>query len=217
MSNYIEDQLEDVLDAFVAAGPGSLNDWIQRYPHYKRELIEFAASWQLSESLPISPDAEPVSDAVILEHGKRAVQDLLRTRNFDLEPVASAAGSAASVPIRSLIEEARARGLRPRQFAAATGMGENLLAKLDRGLIRFASIPREAFESLAAALQRDLVSIQTYLEQKGPTVASVAAFKAEQTPEAGEPEDFVAAVQTDSTMSPDQRRRWLEISPPSDR
>jgi hypothetical protein len=217
MSNYIEDQLEDVLDAFVAAGPGSLTDWIQRYPHYKRELIEFAASWQLSESLPTSPDAEPVSDAVILEHGKRAVQDLLRTRNFDLEPVASAAGSAASVPIRSLIEEARARGLRPRQFAAATGMGENLLAKLDRGLIRFASIPREAFESLAAALQRDLVSIQTYLEQKGPTVASVAAFKAEQTPEAGEPEDFVAAVQTDSTMSPDQRRRWLEISPPSDR
>jgi hypothetical protein len=112
-----------------------------------------------------------------------------------------------------LLEEARGQGLRPRQFVVATGMGESLLAKLDRGLVRFASIPREAFESLAAALRRDVESIRDYLEQRSPSVAAAAAFKAEQAPQAGEPEDFFAAVAADTTMTAEQRARWLGLAP----
>ena len=219
MSNQIEQvELDDVLDAFLATGAPSataLREFIQRYPQFEHELTEFAASWQLSEALPMSPDVQGVSDEMIVERGLRAVDELLSGREFQVEPAGVPVGSVAQPPpVRSLLDEARAQGLRPRQFAAAVGMGESLLAKLDRGLIRFASIPREAMESIAEALHRDLASIQSYLEARTPSVAPMAAFKAEQAPEVGQPEDFASAVETDATMSAEQRQRWIDLARP---
>ena len=210
-------ELDDVLDALLATGAPSataLREFIQRYPQFQQELTEFAASWQLSEALPMSPDVQRVSDEMIVERGIRAVNELLSGRQFQVEPAGVPVGSVAQPPVRSLLDEARAQGLRPRQFAAAAGMGESLLAKLDRGLIRFASIPREAMESLAEALHRDLASIQSYLEARTPSVAPMAAFKADQAPEVGQPEDFASAVETDATMSAEQRQRWLDLTRP---
>ena len=218
MSNQIEQvELDDVLDAFLATGAPSataLREFIQRYPQFQHELTEFAASWQLSEALPMSPDVQRVSDEMIVERGLRAVDELLSGREFQVAPAGVPVGSVAQPPVRSLLDEARAQGLRPRQFAAAAGMGESLLAKLDRGLIRFASIPREAMESIAEALHRDLASIQSYLEARTPSVAPMAAFKAEQAPEVGQPEDFASAVETDATMSAEQRQHWLDLTRP---
>jgi hypothetical protein len=205
------EHLEAVLDDFVAAGAPSsqaLAEWTRRYPQFERELTRFAASWQLSGSLPISPDAAHVPDEVLVQRGLGAVQDLL---------AAASARAQAEPPIQGLLHEARRLGLRPRQFAAATGLGESLLAKLDRGLIRFASIPSQALEALAFTLQRDLGSIRDYLAQRNPSVAAAAAFKAEQAPQAGEPEDFFAAVTADSTMTAEQRARWLDLAPPDHR
>jgi transcriptional regulator with XRE-family HTH domain len=218
MKNQIDPvELDDVLDAFLATGAPSataLREFIQRYPQFQQELTEFAASWQLSEALPMSPDVQRVSDEMIVERGIRAVNELLSGRQFQVEPAGVPVGSVAQPPVRSLLDEARAQGLRPRQFAAAAGMGESLLAKLDRGLVRFASIPREAMESLAEALHRDLASIQSYLEARTPSVAPMAAFKAEQAPEVGQPEDFASAVETDATMNAEQRQRWLDLARP---
>jgi len=210
-------ELDDVLDALLATGAPSataLREFIQRYPQFQHELTEFAASWQLSEALPMSPDVQRVSDEMIVERGIRAVNELLSGRQFQVEPAGVPVGSVAQPPVRSLLDEARAQGLRPRQFAAAVGMGESLLAKLDRGLIRFASIPREAMESIAEALHRDLASIQSYLEARTPSVAPMAAFKADQAPEVGQPEDFASAVETDATMSAERRQRWLDLTRP---
>jgi len=211
------EHLEAVLDDFVAAGAPSseaLTEWTRRYPQFERELTRFAASWQLSQSLPVSPDAAQLPDEVLVEHGLRAVQDLLaaagrRVQTTPTEP--------AAAPIQGLLHEARRLGLRPRQFAAATGLGESLLAKLDRGLIRFASIPSQALEALATTLQRDLGSVRDYLAQRNPSVAAAAAFKAEQAPQAGEPEDFFSAVTADTTMSDEQRARWLDLASPDQR
>ena len=218
MSNQIEQvELDDVLDAFLATGAPSataLREFIQRYPQFQHELTQFAASWQLSEALPMSPDVQQVSDEMIVKRGFRAVNELLSGREFQVQPAGVPVGSVAQPPVRSLLDEARAQGLRPRQFAAAVGMGESLLAKLDRGLIRFTSIPREAMESIAEALHRDLASIQSYLEARTPSVAPMAAFKAEQAPEVGQPEDFASAVETDATMSAEQRQRWLDLTRP---
>jgi hypothetical protein len=160
----------------------------------------------------MSPDVERVTDQNIVERGLGAIRELLSNREFEIKPADALAGSAAPTPVRSLLDEARAQGLRPRQFAAAVGMGESVLAKLDRGLIRFASIPREAMDNIAAALHRDLGSIQNYLEARTPTVAPMAAFKAEQAPEVGQAEDFSSAVAADPTLSAEQRQRWLDLA-----
>lgn len=52
-----QETLEDVLDAYVASitvpSQQALKEWIRRYPHYRRELLEFTVSWTKMEHLPL--------------------------------------------------------------------------------------------------------------------------------------------------------------------
>lgn len=207
--------LEDVLDAFVAsaAGPDSapLAEWIRRYPQYERELTEFAASWSLMRSLPPSPDAEEVDEETLVLRGMSVVQNLLHKQQL----AQAAAPATTVVPFVSLVAEGRARGLAPRQLAQAAGIGEIVLRKLDRRLIAFGRLPREASDALvaalAAALERGTESVARYLQQ-GPVFAA-AAHRAEQAPQLADPEDFFDAVRNDPTMTDEQRARWLALAP----
>jgi DNA-binding LacI/PurR family transcriptional regulator len=217
-SNNADDrrELDDVLTGYLAAGAidsDSLDLWIERYPEYEQELTNFALAWMLSESLPVAPDADRVPDTRLVERGMQAVQQLLVTKQHP-EPAAVLAGSSAADRISGLMAEARARGLRPRQFVQTTGLGDALLAKLDRRLIRFASIPNEVIERIASALQHDLDSVRQYLQQ-APSFATTAAYRAEQAPQLAGPEDFVAAAASDSTMSETQRAYWHSLAPDS--
>ncbi len=200
--------LEDVLDAFVAFGAGpesaSVADWIRRYPEYAPELTEFAASWNLMKSLPPAPDAEEVDQETLVLRGMSVVQNLLHGQQQ------TQAATAPVVPFESLIAEGRSLGLAPRQLARAAGIGDSLLRKLDRRLIRYASIPHEAIETLAAAIQREVETVGRYLQQR-PTFGT-AQYRSEQAPELAEAEDFFAAVGSDPTMSDEQRARWLALA-----
>lgn len=203
------ERLEDILDAFVASGTdpnsASLAEWIHRYPEYARELTEFAASWSLMKWLPPSPDAEDVEEETLVLRGMSVVQNLMHRQEQE----------QATAPISSLLEEGGARGLAPRQLARAAGLGDTLLRKLDRRLIRFGSIPGEAIEALAAATQRGADSVALYLQQD-PTFAAAAQHRAEQAPQLAEPEDFFDAVRSDPTMTEEQRARWLALTPHDD-
>ena len=201
------DALDAMLDDFVAseADPSApaLEDWIRRYPHYEQELTEFAVGWTLMRSLPPSPGTQDVAEEMLVGRGMNVVRDLL-ARQEGAAPIALA--------ITSLLEAGRARGLTPRQLAQATGLGDSLLRKLDRRLIRYASIPREAIEALAAVLQREAEAVAQYLQQ-GPTFAAAAQHRAEQAPQLAEPEDFFSAVRSDPTMPGERRARWLALAP----
>jgi len=211
MNEQIErERLEEVFDAFVAseAGPNStsLAEFIHRYPEYAQELIEFAASWSLMTWLPPSPNAEDVDEETLVLRGMSVVQNLLYQQDR---------GQATeAAPIASLLEEGRARGLAPRQLAQAIGLGDVILRKLDRRLIRFDSIPRAAIEALAAAIQRGDDNVAQYLRQD-PTFAAAAQHRAEQAPQLAAPENFYDAVGSDPTMSDEQRARWLALAPPT--
>ncbi|MCC6630136.1 MAG: hypothetical protein IT340_22375 [Chloroflexi bacterium] len=204
--------LEDVLDAFVASGAGpndaSLAEWIRRYPQYERELTEFAASWSLMTWLPPSPETEDVDEETLVLRGMSVVQNLLHKQ----QQAPAIAPTVAVAPFESLVAAGRARGLAPRQLAQAAGLGVSLLRKLDRRLIRYGSIPREAIAALAAAIQREAEAVARYLQQS-PTFAAAAQHRAEQAPELAEPEDFFAAVGADPTMTDEQRARWLALAP----
>ncbi|MCL4239729.1 MAG: hypothetical protein KJ048_00100 [Dehalococcoidia bacterium] len=201
--------LADVLDAFIASGAGPesplLAEWIRRYPQYTHELTEFAASWSLMRSLPPALDADEVDEETLVLRGMSVVQNLLHK-----QPQTQTSTSAL-LPFESLVAEARSRGLVPREFARAAGIGDGLLRKLDRRLIRYASIPHEAIEVLAAVIQRQTESVARYLQQ-GPTFAAAAQHHAERAPELAEPEDFFVAVRSDPTMTDEQRARWLAFA-----
>lgn len=198
MNEQIE--LDDVLDAYLAAGAdaSSLNTLIRRFPQFEQELTEFAASRALMHSMP-TPDGSPPSDDELVARGMGIVQQLLGA------PVAAKSG----VPIRSLVEEASARGLSLQQLGESVSLGRVVLMKLDRRLIRFGSIPRAAIEQIATAIRRDFTSVAGYLQQP-PTLAATASYRSEQAPELGAQEEFATAVQADASMTAEQRARWLD-------
>lgn len=200
--------LEDVLDAFIASGAdpngGSLAEWIQRYPEYTDELTEFAVNLSLLDTLPTSPDAEKIEAGTLVLRGMSILQNLLyRQEQASVVPTA--------VPLTSIVNEGKVHGLTLRQLAQAAGLGELVVSKLERRRIRFASIPREAIEAMAAAIHRDVESLVRYLQQ-GPAFAPAAQHRAEQAPQLRE-EDFATAVQNDPTMSPEERAHWLALAP----
>lgn len=195
---HVDPDLDDVLDAFLAAGAdeSTLNTLVRRFPQFEGELTEFAASRTLMHTLQQPREARAVPDEELVARGMGVLQKLLGQ-----EPA----------PLRGLLTEARARGLNPRQFRDAVGLGEGVLMKLDRCLIQFGSIPRTALEQIAAAIQRDVASVARYLQQ-GPTLAPTAAYRSEQAPRVAEPEPFASAVRSDPTMSQAERDRWLSAS-----
>ena len=209
--NRVE-RLEDVLDAFVTsnADPNSvLDEWIQRYPEYEQELTEFAVSWSMMKSLPPAPDAEVVEENTLVLRGMSIVQNLLHSQAIESD-------SQSIVSIKSLILDGRTRGLEPHQLAHVAELGVILLRKLDRRLIRYASIPQDAIMNIANAIEQNASSVAVYLQQK-PTFATAIEHRSEQAPVLNAPEDFFDAVRADPTIKPEHAARWLELEQSMDK
>jgi hypothetical protein len=209
MNNQTDKQeLDDILDALIASGiePDSpeLEEWIRGYPAYEKELTDFAVSWSLMESLPSASEAEPADVQALVRRGMDIVHGLLQQDE-------ASAGAPATIPFTSLINEGKKQHLTLQQLAQTTDLGQALLRKLDLRRIQYASIPRAAIERLASAIHQEFQTVALYLQQD-PVFASAAQHRAEQAPQLGEPEDFIAAVKADPTMNPDQRARWVEIA-----
>lgn len=201
MNGIDEDRaLEDVLDAYVAeSGTPSyetLAAWTRRYPRYERELADFTAAWSLMRWLPPSTTAAEADEAALVQRGMRTVRALLHER-VDRQAA-----------IASLLEAGKERGLATGALAERAGLSVPLVLKLDRRLIRAATIPARVIEGLAAALGRDAAGVAAYL-QGAPRLAAGASYHAGATPALGGQEDFADAVRGDLTLSEEQRARLL--------
>lgn len=201
--------LADVLDAYVAASGvpshAALTAWTRRYPHYARELAEFTATWSLARHLPPST-APTAGEAALLRQGMRVVEGLLREKGI--------ARPAVQPPIASLLEEGRAHGLAAGALAERAGLSIPLVLKLDRRLIRAATIPLAVVERVARAVERDAAAVAAYL-QGTPRLAQGASYHAAETPTLGEQEDFAAAVRRDLTLPEERRAQLLALDPPT--
>jgi hypothetical protein len=195
--------LDDLLDAYMAESgkPNheTLSLWSKRYPQYARELATFTADWSMMTWLPAAAGA-PADEASLVRRGMQTVQRLLDER---LSPAA----------IATLIGEGQARGLAVGDLAAKAGLSIPLVLKLDRRLIRYATIPMQVVDDMAQALGRDVAAVANYL-QGGPQLARAASYHARQTPAISEPESFADAVQGDLTLSAEQRQHLLALPSP---
>lgn len=194
------DELQDVLDAYRAAldepSKAALDDWIRRYPQYARELTDFTVGWSLSQTLPPRPEVLALPSEAL--------------RRLGLDALARVFGELA---MTSLSDAGTARGLTVDQVAQRAGLSLVLLRMLDRRLIRFSSIPRQAIEAVASAIGRDAAAVASYL-QGAPTLAPGASYYAEQKPELAEQDDFFDAVRDDPDLDEATRTRWLDLAPP---
>ena len=181
-----------------------LSEFMRRYPHAAIALEDFAAAESLIENSPevkVGTESEERSEKeAIVRRGMEAAARLLAARRTSVV-------QAEVAPLSGLRKEAEARGMTIQALAAATRLSVPLLVKLDRRLIRFASIPRQAIESIGAELGRSFEVVAAYL-QGDPQFASQASFRADAAPQMPGQQDFFEAVETDLTMDAAQKAEW---------
>lgn len=198
--------LDDVLNAYAISdlGPGyaSLAEWIRRYPYYEQELTEFTANWALMKWLPTPAAAQQTDEDALVNRGMGIVQNILRAQVLE-----------KGGPLRGIVQEGSQLGLSLQQIARRAQMSVALVRKLDLRHIRSSTIPNQAVESLAYAIQRGSSAVVDYL-QGAPTLPRGASYRAEQAPAVTEPEDFFEAVRRDMTMSQELREHWLSCASP---
>jgi hypothetical protein len=202
--------LADLLDAYVAATAaqpsyGALAEWVRRYPRYAAELTEFTAHWSLAAHLSSPPDAA-TDEAALVRRGMDLLQPLLQRGN---------AQRPADDPITTLLAAAKAEGLSVQDLAERSGLTVPLVMKLDRRLIRAATIPAAVVSGVAQALRRDATAVSAYLLQAGPRFAAGASYLAREAPALAGQEDFLDAVRADRTLPEARRAALLAMADPS--
>lgn len=173
-----------------------IEEYVQRYPAYARELLEFSVYFHTVGFDSVEPDATPASQL-----SPAAGKALARIRERH-------AGSAMS-PIEGLVKQGLAVGSPPPTLAAAVGLTTDLLAKLEARAIAVATIPPTLIKRLAETLQVAPEAVAAYLgtSQPGP----VGAFYYADQPPTQEQQPFLEAVQA-SALPPEQKREWAEIA-----
>lgn len=184
-----------------------LTEFMRRYPHAADALADFAATASIIEN---SPDRESQTESESLAEEESIVRRGMETAARLLAAHHTSIISEETALLTGLRKEGEAHGLTIQALASATRLTVPMLVKLDRRLIRFASIPRQAIERIGAELGRSFEAIAAYL-QGDSQFASQASFRADAAPQMPDQQDFFDAIETDLTMSEKQKDEWRKI------
>ncbi|HEX6818042.1 MAG TPA: hypothetical protein VF120_06665 [Ktedonobacterales bacterium] len=173
-----------------------IEEYVQRYPQYTRELLEFAVYFHTVGFDAAEPDDVPVAE---LSSAAQRARARIRERRT----------AAASPPIGGLVKQGATVGYTPKRLAESVGLTTELLGKLEAKAIAVATIPPTLVRRLADALKVAPEAVAAYL---GATRAGQAgAFYYSDQPPTQQQEAFIDAVQA-SALSPELKREWGEIA-----
>ncbi len=188
MSDDLYVALAEYEDTSERPGGAELRNLVSRYPQHAHEIVEYALEDCLvREGAECTPETE--IEAMLLARAA-AVRNRLR---------------AASIP--GLLELAKQRGLSPAALSRSLGLGLALLTKLDRRLVRAASIPSALVERLAESLGRSREELAAYLRQP-PRLSAQASYRAHAAPRVEGIEDFSDALESCPGITDDTRAYW---------
>jgi hypothetical protein len=209
MNNQLKmEELDLILDAYIidneALSKETLKEWIRRYPQYERELMEVTVSLINMQATPPADIAKD-EEEILIQRGISVVHNLMRE-----EQAHQGKKPDASYPIKGLVKEANRRNITLDQFAIQVDLTPPFLAKIDRRLIIYSSIPVQLLESIASVLDRDVFSIVKYLQLR-PTIPARMRFKARGIPQVSHPVDFFIEIRKDPELKDDLRQQWLEF------
>lgn len=186
-------------DDQAAAQPAPLTHWLEQHPAFREPLTQ----WTVAEPLmtyAVQTPADPTAEAHTLAIGSRVLERLK-------------AQAASQTAIADLYAAARAKGMEPKQLAAALGIGLPLMVKLRQRLLQAATLPETLVSRLAEALDVTREQVRAYLNQP-PTLAAGALYKADAAPQAAEQEPFTQALAACPGMSEEQKAFWRTQTPP---
>ena len=206
MENRNRPTLDDVLNTFVAENDEptaeNLKEWVERYPQYRRELVDFATVWVEQLVLPLAPKMGPDAEKALIDSAMSHVLNTAYDREQHIHGHAD-----GEDPIPSLTSEAQRAGMNMQEFAEACGLDLALVSKLNSRQFKPESIPSELVDLLGRLLRKSTIAIRVYLRK--PTRATTGkAFLALGKPTSMEQQSFADAVQA-SLLSEKEKARWL--------
>lgn len=199
--------VEDILDAYLSENPNpskeTLKKWIQAYPQFEQELTDLTVASSVSNSLPPQGDAQKSKSEQFVLYGMSVLHDLLHQIDDQVDQDGESA-------IAGIVAEGLSLGYKSRDLAELIEVTPTILAKFDRRLFIFRSIPILIIQRLAMALQKPYTVISAYLEGV-QTSAIGARHRSEQLPTLQEQEDFFEAVRNDPMLGEAQRQKLLDL------
>jgi hypothetical protein len=206
----LQDVLNEILMAVESPTYAVFEEYINKYPQFERELLEFVTTWLAEESLPEALPLSAEKEEIMITRAMSRVENLLYKVNKEDTPPKEIKASAT--PLASLIQSARSAGFDPGVFATKCHINRGLLVKLDARQISFSSIPAHLIEVFAQTLNRSTQDIVEFLEQPSRIIPG-ASFLSSGTPQVSSQETFNEAVQK-STLSQALKDYWTSELPP---
>ena len=206
MVNKNEITLHDALNAFVGENDRptaeNVHEWVNRYPQFRKDLVEFAACWSEQSVLPPAKEIGAEAERALVARAMSNVLNLAYSR--DVEAQEQAAGDDA---LSSLTQAAQSAGSTPLQLANECGLDLSLLSKLNNKQIQPHSIPPKLMRMLAENLHETIGALKAYFS--GPSIAVTGkSFLSQAKPTAMQQQSFADAVRS-SSLSEDEKSRWL--------
>jgi hypothetical protein len=174
----------------ASSAPTPLTEWIDRYPAYQAELVEWASDApfvQMATSLLLDREAEERA----VEIGMRVVMEM----------------RAKIAPMPSLLDRAKSLGMNAGTLAQRLGVTASIVTSLHRRLFQFATVPQELVRRSAEALQVTPELLRSYLQQS-PALAQGASYSSDTVPQVMEQADFADAIRQ-SALSEEEKAFWL--------
>lgn len=199
--NQIDAIIAQYTEAYRYGQSPRIEDYVDRYPEFASELLEFAVYYHTIGFATESLDGPPAA-----ELSPAAEKALARIR--ERRPAPASAAALAATPVQSLFQQGMALNMLPPQLAAAVGLTAALLARLEARKIAVTSIPRTLIQRLATALRTVPEAITAYLA--ATEAGQAGAFYYADQPPAETQETFLDAVQG-SGLTPEQKSEWAEI------
>lgn len=202
MENRNMATLDDVLHEFVAENDRptaeNIQKWVAYYPHFEKELVDFAATWAEQLVLPEAPDLGDASERVLIDRAMSHVQNMAYHTS----------GAQAESPIQNLTGEAQRAGMDSQEFAKACGLDLALVSKLNSRMIEPATIPGSLVRHVARLIDRSFDAVANYLAMPPRNLAG-NAYLARAKPSSFGRQSFADAVNA-SSLSDAEKRRWLD-------
>ena len=189
----LDDVLEEMASAAAPPDARQLRAWVERYPQFRAEIVDFATAWIEMEAVPASEAAQDEVEIVV----NRALSRVRELRSEGAKPAA----------IGNLAAEIQAAGGFD-AFQRAAGIDRSMLTCLEKRLIRPATIPARMVAAVAQALGRDAAAVRGYLRLPPH---SAAAYKASRQPELKQV-DFAEIVRH-ADIPEAEKARWLAAPP----
>ena len=206
MKNRNEPTLDDALNTFVADNDKptaeNLKEWIELYPQYRRELVDFATVW--AEQLVLPPALAMDSEAEKVQID-RAMSYVLNVAYNQKQQQQGNVDTEES--IRNLTSECQRIGKSVQSVAIACGLDLALFSKLNNRQIKPDTIPMKLFDYLGMSLSKPPTAIRDYLEKPTQTAMNIS-FLARGKPTNTEQQSFTKAVRS-SSLSEQEKARWL--------